>query len=94
MLIQKAVASLGKPTSRKLALRKAALHEESARTIGGMLEEIIDARERPNRWRTLPRREGVLLRARQIELMRREDELLKSAETLAQWALEDSQGLG
>lgn len=70
--------------------RKARYLAESERVIGGMLDELIEARRNPSRWKTLPRREGVKLRARQVELLVREDELLRSADTLREWAREDS----
>lgn len=83
----------GRGCSKVSAKRKADQLEASARVVGGMIEELIDLKSNPNRWRTLPRREGVILRARQIELERRAPELLKSAETLAEWAREDSREL-
>ena len=80
----------GSLTGARLQARKVRQLEDSERVIGGMMDELIAAKRNPNRWKTLPRREGVILRARQVELIGREDELLQSARYLAEWATEES----
>lgn len=76
-------------SARQLRARKLRYFEDMGRVRMNLINELIDAHERPNRWRKLPRREGVMLRARQIELLGREREIMQGADILAEWIRDD-----